>query len=154
MANMFDIQLTGDKELARQLGRLTHKVQTKVIKQAFRKSLGRIKDRVLLNLSGAVVRERTGRYVNAMESQPIRTRIETDGTVVASIALPGRAALGIDAKDPYYYPTVVEYGVKRGKRRWDGKAPIRKAVNAVQEMELKRIGDDIGTGIAKEASRK
>lgn len=150
----FDIKLFGDKELARQLGRLPVVLQTKILKKSFRASLKRVKNKVLLNMSGGAVQERTGRMVNAFERINPRVALDKDGGIVASMKLPSRAQMGIPIEAKGYYPTALEYGVKRGKRPFAAKRMIRDAVNAVQAQELRRIGTEIGNGIAREAAKR
>lgn len=150
----FDIKLFGDKELARQLGRLPEVLQTKILKKSFRASLKRVKTKVLLNMSGGVVQERTGAMVNAFERINPRVALDKDGGIVASMKLPRRAQIDIPARAPGYYPTALEYGVKRGSRPFPAKRMIRGAVNAIQAQELRRIGTEIGNGIAREAAKR
>lgn len=152
-SGMFELKLFGDKQLTKQLGRLPFALQQKILRKTFRDSLKRLKTEILINLSGREVQERTGRYVNAMERQNPRISFTKDGAVLAGMKMPTRPALGISDKGGYY-PAALEYGVKRGPRQFDAFAPIRKAANARQDAELRRIGDEIGAGIAKEAAKK
>lgn len=154
MAAVFDIKLFGDKELARALGRLADVLQKKIVKKAFRSSLERVKNKVLLNMSGGAVEERTGAMVNAFERINPRVRVEKDGSLVVSMKLPTRAQIGIEADAKGYYPAALEYGVKRGPHQFAAKRMIRDAVNRVQEQELRRIGTAIGNGIAREAAKR
>ena len=154
MAAVFGIKLFGDKDLARALGRLADVTQKKIVKKAFRSSLKRVKTEVLLNMSGRIVQERTGAMVNAFERINPQVRTEKDGTLVVSMKLPTRADIGIEASAKGYYPTALEYGVKRGRHPFPAKRMIREAVNRVQEQELRRIGTAIGNGIAREAAKR
>ena len=152
-AGVFELKLFGDKQLTKQLSRLPFALQQKVLRKAFRGALKRVKNEILINLSGRVVQEQTGRYVNAMERQNPRISFTKDGAVLAGTVMPTRASLGISDKGGYY-PAVLEYGVKKGPRQFDAFAPIRKAVNARQDAELRQIGDEIGAGIVREAAKK
>lgn len=152
MADGFSFSVKGQVGLARMFNSLPEKVQERVIRPIFEKSVERMKNEVLLNLSGRVVRERTGRYVNAMERKRVNVSVNLQkGTVDATMRTPARALLGIDPKAKGYYPFAVEYGAKKGPRIWAGKAPIRKGVNRVQQSELNRVTTELARGILREA---
>lgn len=150
----FELKLEGNQILLEQLGRLPEVIRKKVVRPVFRDSLKRVKNEILLNLSGRVVQEQTGRYVNAMERQNPRIAVTRDGAVLGGMQMPKRGELGIEPDAKGYYPAAVEYGVKKGPRPFEAKAPIRKAVNDMQEAEMRRIGDEIGAGILKVAAKK
>ena len=65
------------------------------------------------------------------------------------IAMPTREELAIAPADPWYYPAAVEYGHPRAP----AKAPIRRAVNAHSDEELRFIGNEIGRGVEREARK-
>ncbi len=140
MAGMFDLKLLGDQALERDLAKLPDKLQKEAVSPEFRKSAERIKNQVLLNMSGRAVEERTGKLVAAFEAEKIKTRfIRSISALFVVWGLPSRAALGITPEDKFYFPTVLEYG----SPQMPAKAPIRKAVNANQERELVLIGQGI-----------
>ena len=151
MAEPFiDISVLGIKAAEDNLRQLEFAIQRRIVRGSMKRSTERLKNEVLLNLSGRVVRERTGAYVNAMEQQKVRARSSQRGIKVV-VPLPTRASLGIPRypKDTGYYPTALEYG----SSTMSAKAPIRKAVNANTEREFARLGDDIGQGIDREVAK-
>lgn len=149
---MFDLRVLGDKELSRKLSHLAAKGQRRVVGKALRNSGQRIKIRVLLALSGEILQERTGRLVNALEMQKLRSRtLRSQQIYIVGLPLPTRAALGIPADHKWYYPAALEYG--SAKRNIAAFAPFRRTVDTNRDAELNRIGDDIGAGIVREARR-
>ncbi len=151
-SSMFDLRSFGLQRLDKAMQGLEHEVQTKVMRGAVRKSAARLQNEILLNLSGRVVNEDTGTMVTAFEMQKPGTRKQRDGTVVAFIKLPTRAALGIPRheKDTEYYPTIVEYGQP-------GQPPrpfMRAAVDQNYSREIRMIGDDLAKGIGRAWRRR
>lgn len=150
---VIDIQVLGVKELGQALARFEPRIQKKVVRRALRESGKRLKDKALVNWSGGVVTERTGRTVAAMEAErvkPVRTR----RGIRFEWAMPTKAALGIE--DDSYYPFAIEYGYTRTKRApvvVPAKAPIRRAVNSNMAREHAAMGKEIGKGIEREAKR-
>jgi hypothetical protein len=143
MALGFDISVVGDKELERRFARLSRTVQRKLILKTFMHTIRRLKNEVLINLSGRVVQERSGRYVTAMESQSIK-KFTSDFLVARSFDMPRRAKMGIVEANGYY-PAYLEYGTQK----MPAFAPIRKAVNKVERRELAFIADDLARQIAR-----
>ncbi len=148
MALAFDLKVFGSRELERQMRALPRIAQDRVMKTALRKAGNRAKNSVLLNLSGNVVQERTGRFVNAMERLPVRLVRRTDNALVYGWSLPSRAALGLPAGKGGYYPTALEYDARLGP-----KAPIRKGVNSIQDSATSRAVLDMAGGIEREWRR-
>ncbi|NIO43785.1 MAG: hypothetical protein GTO41_28685 [Burkholderiales bacterium] len=149
---MFELKMLGDKDLSRKLSHLANKGQRKVVGKAMRNSGQRIKTKVLLALSGQILQERTGRLVNALEMQKLRSRtLRSKQMYIVGLPLPTRAALRIPVDHKWYYPAALEYG--SAKRNIPAFAPFRRTVDANRDAELSRIGEDIGTGIAREAKR-
>ena len=152
-----DISMIGDKELLKQLARLsTPASQKKAIRPALRKSAKRIKPRVLANLSGSPVAPRTGRLLAAMAAEKVHAIGRSRTVIGAGFDLPSRESLGIDPSDKYFYPIAVEYGHVRGagKSAAPPRPYIRPAVDSNRESELNQIGADIGKGIIKQAAKK
>ncbi len=146
-SSMFDLRSFGLQQLDNAMQGLAHEVQTKVMRGAVRKSAGRLQNEILLNLSGRIVNEDTGAMVTAFEMEKPGTRKERDGTVVAFVKLPSRAALGIPRheKDTEYYPTIVEYGQPDQPPR----PFMRAAVDQNYDREIRLIGADLGKGIGR-----
>ncbi len=147
MALEFDLKVLGSRELENKLGALPMRAQNRVMKRVLRATVARLQNEVLLNLSGRVVDERTGRLVNAIEAQKPKVVRNNERGLVMGLRLPARGELGIDAKAKGYYPTALEYDVRLGPLM-----PIRKAVNAVAEDALDRMAGQIAEGIEKEWS--
>lgn len=146
-----DIRLLGDKALERKLAALaTPASQGRAIRPALKKSAKRLKEYLVVNLSGKVVTPRTGRWLRATIATKVRAIKRSRHQIGSGFPVPTREALGIDPKDPYYYPFAVEYGHIRAP----AKAPIRLAVNENTSQELNRIGIGVGDGIEKEAMKQ
>lgn len=138
MADMMKLTVLGDRELLMAFERLPQELRQKALRPELRKSAERVKAKVLLNMSGNVLQERTGALVKAFEAVPFRSKVAArTGSISFLWKWPTRAALGIPryAKDTGYYPTALEYGTPTVP----AKAPIRKAVNANQDLELALI---------------
>lgn len=149
-----DISLVGDKELLKRLAALEKPAtQKKAVRPALRKSAKRLKAEVLANLSGQVVTPRTGRLLGAMAAEKVHALKGGRTIIGAGFDLPTRAALGIDADDPYFYPFAVEYG-HGGPRPAPPHPFIRWAVDRNAGRELTQIGVDIGSAITKQAMRR
>lgn len=149
MPAMFDISVLGDKAVSRALDLLPEKSQFNVLRTATRRSNDRLRNDILLNLSGRDVEERTGRYVRAIESQKIRVVVEKKFAVISTLNLPSRASLGISPGDKWYYPAILEYG----SPTMTAKSPIRRAVNQNQDREQGKLVRDISKGIKNQWKR-
>lgn len=150
-----DIALLGDKELERKLAKLaTPASQKRAVRPALRKSNKRLKAHVVANLSGRVVKPRTGRWLRATIAAKVKAVKRSRGEIGTAFAMPTREELGIDPGYEWYYPFAVEYGHPApGREHASAKAPIRQAVNSHATEELLRIGKDVGKGIEKEAKK-
>ena len=146
MPIQFDIKVLGSQELERKLGQLPKKAQNRVMKRVLRATGRRIHNEILLNFSGRVVDEKTGRTVAALEANRPRVVRNNDRGIVVGLRLPTRAQLGPEAVSAKgYHITALEYDVRLGPRM-----PIRKAVNAIQDDALDRMATEIAEGIEKE----
>ena len=156
-ANPIDISIFGNKELERALAQFEPKVQKRVVRRVLRRSAERIKLAVMLNWSGRVVQEDTGKTVDAIEAKSIKFERGGRFGLRAVWYLPRRDELGIP-EWPYewYYPFAVEYGYTRTARApvtVPPKPPIRRAVNDNMEREHARMERDLGKGIEREARK-
>ncbi len=152
-----DISILGDKELEKKLAALgSEAAQKKAVRPALRKSIKRIRTRVIQHLSGLPVQPQTGRLLVGMASVKPQSLRRSRGTLGVVLPFPSREQLGIDPKDKYFYPAAVEYGHVRGAGK--SAAPphpfIRPAVDNNSERELSLIAADIGKGIIKQAMKK
>jgi len=149
-----DIRMIGDKALEKMLRSLPDAAEKKAVRPALRKSAKRLKAHVIHNLSGAVVKPDTGAWLAATIASKVHTLRRSRGRIGAGFDMPRRIELGIDPKDPGYYPVHVEYGyIRKDGVHVPGKYPIRGAVNSHAAEELKTIGGDIGKDIVKEAKK-
>jgi len=150
---MFDLKMIGDKELSRKLAHLAEKGQRKVVGKAMRNSGKRVKNEVLIAMSGKILKERTGRLVNALEAMKLKTRsLRSKGLYIVGLPLPTRESLDIPSKHKWYYPAALEYG--SAKRNIPVFAPFRRTVDARKDSELNQIGKDVGRGLEREAKKK
>ncbi len=137
MAEPFvDIRIFGDKAVARMLAKLPDKMQKTAVRIPMRKSAKRMKAAIV-----AAVPVKTGRLKAAMRAEKLLlTQNKRTGLIQYTIDLPPRAAVGIDPKDEFYYPTHLEFG--------HGNVPphsfIRAPVNRMQDAEIAQMGRDIG----------
>lgn len=151
--NPITIEIFGDKQLSRLLMELPHANRRFALRPALLQSTKRIKTAIVQHLSGIPVKPQTGRYLLAMAGQrPALIRAKT-GLVGYVLKMPQRAELGIDQKDPWYYPAVLEYGSPLDYARYPAFAPIRKAVNANEASERARIAADVRVGIKRQWGR-
>ena len=151
-SSMFDLRSFGLQELDTAMQGLSHEVQTKVMRGANRKSAARLQNDILLNASGRIINEDTGRLVAAFEAERPGTRKERDGTIIAFVKLPPRAAAGIPRheKDTEYYLTIVEYGGPDQPPR----PYMRAAVDQNYKREIRLIGVDLGKGAGRALRRR
>lgn len=150
MGAMFEMTMPGIREFEQALGQFAKKIQSNIMRTAIRRSGNRLKNATLLNMSGIIVGEDTGRTVTAMEARPVKTVIRRSGTIVALWPLPSRASLGIPRyrSDTGYYLLIgLEYGTAH---RTTPLAPIRTSVNQRTSSEFRTIGRDLGKGIKRE----
>ena len=87
----FGFKVEGADEVGRALARIPRLVRDKAFDKVIKPSLKRIKNRILINLSGAVIDEDTGAYVSAMESASVRTVQKNEDQSVFAISMPTRA---------------------------------------------------------------
>jgi len=135
----------GFAELEKKLHNLVLKTQKTIVRSALRKEAVKARDRVADNIltSGLVD---SGVMYTAYKQTKIKSA-NVKGMIRLGPENPTREALGIDAKDKYYYPYAVEFGHIR--------APaypfIRPAIDDHKEQSINSIASDIGAGITKEA---
>lgn len=145
----FQIMVLGDRAIRRGLKELPTRLRNKVLRQSFRASLERMRAALVQNLSGEPVAPLTGRYREAMRTIKQQPGKRRRGIVRRGLPFPTREVLGIAADNPYYYPTVLEYGSE--KRRIPALAPARRAVDDDYNAEARRIGIDVGKRVQVEA---
>ena len=153
MTALFDMTMLADKSIRRAMARLPGEVQKKVMRREVRRSGLRLHTELLLNLSGRVLDEDTGRMIAAFEGQTVRTKLQSDGTVVASIKIPTQPEMGMPrpgrTEDVDHPATIQEYGQP-------GQPPrpfMRKAVDDNADREHERIAVGLGNGVTREWER-
>lgn len=143
-----DIRAIGFDHLEKKLHKLADKTQKKIVTAALRKEGTRVKRRIIANIKGKDL-IKTGTMLTAFKGAKVKTDRSNSKFIRAGVENPTRAALGIDPKDPYYYPYAVEYGGGQGEP-----IPfIRPAVDEHKAQSLRDIGQDIGKGIEREAMK-
>lgn len=145
-----EVRVDGGRALRRVLDALPERNRRFALRPALLSSSKRLQGAVVQHLSGIPIGPQTGRYLFAMAGQrPVLIKART-GLVGYVLKMPTRAELGIDPKDKHYYPAVVEYGSPKDYERWPAYAPIRKAVNANERQELRRIVVDAKRGVERQ----
>lgn len=144
-----ELKLTGDRALARAMRRLESNAPRDVLEPALLSSAERIKARVVQNLSGSVVRVRSGELLQAFSQVKPRSYGKSETKVRVGIPPPTRRALGIAADDKSYYPYAIEFGHSRVPAR----SFLRSATDASARDEFVRIGNDIGTWATRQWRR-
>lgn len=144
-----NIGMIGDKALQRKLNRMVDRAQKKIVRSALRKGAKRTHQRIIQNIQQQNLVD-SGTMLAAFKKMKIRQQSKRPRTLIrVGPVWPERADLGIDAGDKYYYPTAVEYGHGNVK----AKPFVRPAVNNHKDEERRAIGNDIRTGIMKEARK-
>ena len=116
MAIRFDMEETGTRRLRHKLKRLPKVLRNRIVGVALKAGARMVHTEMLLNLSGRIVQERTGNFVNAMEKQKpkIMRQSHFSEVRVVAIELPDRPSLGIkqraDGGGDSYPPGILEYG--------------------------------------------
>lgn len=149
MPAMFDMKMVGGKSIERAMVKLPGEVQTKVMRGEVRKSGNRLHTEVLLNLSGRVLDEESGRLVAAYEAQKVKTKVIPNVAVLAFFKIPTQPQLGMPRpgrkEDKDHYGMIQEFGQPDQPPR----PFMRKAVNDNEEREHKRIGNGLGKGVTR-----
>lgn len=141
--------LQGDRETEKMFRRMDADLQKKIFRKAARKSAQRLLTKILLNMSGKVIDEITGTFVNAFEGVKPSVLPKKPGYIGIGIKWPTREALGIDAKDKNYFPYAVEYGHPGAPPR----PFFRNAINENMSEEIAHIGRDVSKALVKIAAR-
>lgn len=76
------------------------------------------------------------------------------GDVIRAMSTARRDKLGIPADSKWYYPAIVEFGVKRGPRRWAGKKFMTRTFYTHGTAAKQIIVDSMNEGIQKELAKK
>jgi len=143
-----DIRAFGDKDLERQLGRIVDRTQKTIVAGALRKESNRVKKRIVANIvTMGLVDE--GIMLASFQSAKTKRARSGKNFIRLGVENPTRAALGIRADDPYYYPYAVEFGHAGA----EPKPFIRPAVDQHRPESFRAIGADIGAGIIRAAGK-
>lgn len=143
-----DIRAFGDKELEKQLGLIVDQAQKTIVSSALRKESTRAKKRIVSNIAALGLIKR-GVLIAGYQAAKIRSTRVSRSLIRVGVENPTRAALGISADDPYYFPYAVEFGHARA----EPKPFIRPAIDEHRPASFRAIGKDIGSGILRAAKR-
>ncbi len=144
-----DISVLGAKELERALSKLPDKVQRSVVRSANRKVAKKVHSETMQR-----VPVKTGKLKAALAAEN-KPRLKTLPTaVVYYLDLPRRELLGISPKDPFYYPTHVEFGfVSSSGKVVPPHSYIRAAVDENIDVYHGMMRHDINKGIIRNLKR-
>ena len=143
-----DIRVLGAKELERKLGNLVEKTQKTIVATALRKETYRTRRRIVQNIvSRGLIKTRI--LLKGYQGAKVKRARSGKNFIRMGVENPTRAALNIAADDPYYYPYAVEFGHAGA----EPKPYIRPAIDEHRDQALGRIGNDIGSGIVREAMK-
>jgi HK97 gp10 family phage protein len=152
----FDVDVTGDAQLAQALTSLVPKLEAKVIRQAVRAGARPVLAKSKANVSALrVTGERTGPLLRGLKIRALKRK---KGRIGVAVQTPTRAELGIPEDAESYYPAAIEFG---GIREEGVSAPVhipaqpymRPALAATRSDASRLIRDAILTGIEREVRR-
>lgn len=146
-----EFQVRGAERLIAGFNLLPAEFQRKVLRKTTRGSAKRLKQKVIENLSGKVVKPHSGRWLAAAEAVQVLSRKFRRGRGFSGhgFATPTREELNIDPKAPGYYPFAVEFGTPQ----MPAKAPIRRAVNDVEAFEHATMLAEMRKGVVVQARK-
>jgi len=146
MASAVDISLVGDKALTKKLHRLEGPAQKRIVRKGLR-----VGAKPVLAAAKAKVPVKTGRTKAGLK---IRSAGRSRSRIGVVVKTPPRAALGIAADDPNYYPMSVEYGHStKGGGHVPARPFMRPALDENAQQVLGIIRREIGAGIEREARK-
>ncbi len=149
MRDGFDIRVFGDKELERAFGKLTRRLQRKYIVRVFKQHLEVVRSRIIGFLSGHPIEVRTGRLLSAMTNARKRPSTRRPRALVRwGIEWPTRQELGIDAEDPHFFPSALEYGTSTMRAR----PFMRPAIDNFRKLDIARIARRLRAELRKEGA--
>jgi HK97 gp10 family phage protein len=129
------IKMTGDKELQAMLSALPEDIQRKLVKSSIRKGAERLRTAA----SRLAPRSREKKHGKHM-ADTFKVRVfNRRGKVGAKVAVGTRTELGIDPKDPYFYPAIVEYGSKN--------LPAHHPMRSAMEMNRAAVISDVAADL-------
>lgn len=153
----FGFSFSGDKKAQRAFDKLKKSAQGKVLRPALRAGAKVVKEAAQARapkLTGAMARTM---QVRSKRMSRKRVRVEHGGLKPIAIAArtAPRAKLNIDAGDPYYYPSAVEFGTKHMEGRHfleeSGKAAKGSAISTVRRVAKAKLREVIAK--AKQGGR-
>lgn len=154
--NALHITVEGDRAVMKLFESLEPTVKKKVIRPELRKAAKRANKRLVHNLSGAVVKPHTGRWLAAQTGVKPKAIKRSRKGIGVVIGFPEREELGIAPDDKWFYPAAVEHGTEKdrqGRGPLPAFAPIRKAVDDHAAEETRIISAGIRAGTIREAKK-
>lgn len=127
MASGFDISILGDVELARMFESLTDKMQTKILQPAIGKGARLVKREADIQVRNMTQRI-SGKLRRGIQTKIFRSR---KNYLLAVIRPKTREFFGIDPKDKWFYPVIVEYGHPRAAAR-----PFMRTARNISEPKV------------------
>lgn len=155
MADKFDIQILGDKSLAKAFDTLPRAAQSRGIRKSFVKGSALIRKTVRALVPGSGEnRQKLRRGIKAKFGRRRRR-----GSIARFVSLPSRDFLGIASDDRNYWPAALEYGhvlVSRAGRIIGQVPPVsflRKGYDQVERRVIEIIRRELGAAINREWSK-
>lgn len=143
-----DISAIGFPELEKQLGQIVDRAQKTIVATSLRKEAYRARKRISANiLARGLVR--TGTMLKGYQTAKVKRTRAGRGLIRVGVENPTRDVLNIDPRDKFYYPYAVEFGHARA----EPKPFIRPAIDEHKDASFRAIGNDIGSGIVRQAKR-
>lgn len=145
------IDLRGDKELIRTLDALPSRVESRVLRQAVRRSIGIYRKAA----RHGAPRGETGNLRRYIKTYSIKRRGRNRHSIGVRVSTGTRTELRIpqqtkDGKTRGYYPTAIEYGwTDRGGNRHAAKPYMRPAWHSTQERMRSEMISRIRSGLQK-----
>ena len=143
----FDISLLGGKELGAALAALPEAVERKVLNAAIKQGTTFVKTIIAARLPRSAKHRRSGAHL--ADTLKVKAFKRRKGRVGYMVQAGTREELGIPANDPFYFPTVLEFGAKNRPPH-----PVwRQAMNEAKAGILAAIRIALDTGIEKEMTK-
>ncbi len=140
----FDLALLGDKALSEALASLPEHLEKKVLTRAMKQATQVLQAITSPRIPRSSVRRRPGSHV--ADTLHVRQLRRKKGRIGYALVAGKRDELGITAKDPWYYPAVLEFGTRTRPPHpaW------RTALHQGHEALLAVIRQELSNGIERE----
>lgn len=148
MAGRFNIELLGDKELAKTFSELPDALERKVLNRALRQGANYLKAITEPRIPRDPNRKRAGTHT--ADTLTVKALKRSRRRIGYRIQTGTREQLGIDPKDKYYYPVATELG----NRKTPPQAPMRIALRSGKEAVLAVVRMEVDAGIERELAKR